>query len=289
MPYVTVGKENSGDIELYYEDHGSGHPIILIHGYPLSGASWEKQVPVLLGAGYRVITYDRRGFGKSSQPTEGYNYDTFAQDLKKLIAHLKLKDVALAGFSMGGGEVARYIGKFGSKGITKAIFVSSVPPFLLKTPDNPEGIDGSVFEGIQKAVAADRYVFFTGFFKNFFNTDKLLGTRVSEQAVQASWNVAAGCSATASLACVPAWHEDFRADLGRVDIPALVVHGDSDRILPIEASGHRTARMIKGARLVVLKDGPHAVNWTHADELNQEMLRFLGEAAGTETISAFHG
>ncbi len=279
MPYVSVGKENSEDIELYYEDHGSGSPVILIHGYPLSGASWERQVPALLAAGHRVITYDRRGFGKSSQPAEGYNYDTFAQDLKKLIGHLKLKEFALAGFSMGGGEVARYIGKYGSKGVRKAIFVSSVPPFLLKTPDNPEGIDGSVFEGIQKAVAADRYVFYTEFFKNFYNTDLLLGKRVSEQAVQASWNVAAGCSAIASLACVPTWHEDFRADLGRVDVPSLVIHGDADRILPIQASGQRTAAMVKGARLVVLKEGPHAVNWTHADEVNSEMVSFLAATA----------
>jgi non-heme chloroperoxidase len=286
MPYVTVGKENSGDIEIYYEDHGSGSPIVLIHGYPLSGASWEKQVPVLLTAGHRVITYDRRGFGKSSQPTEGYNYDTFAQDLRKLVTHLRLKEFALAGFSMGGGEVARYIGKYGSKGIRKAIFISSVPPFLLKTADNPEGIEGSVFEGIQKAVAADRYVFFTEFFKNFYNTDLLLGKRVSEQVVRASWVVAASSSATASLACVPAWHEDFRADLARVDVPSLVIHGDSDRILPIEASGNRTAKLVKGSQLVVLKGGPHAVNWTHAEEVNSEMLKFLGTLATEGAVSA---
>ncbi len=279
MPYVTVGKENSSDIELYYEDHGSGTPVVLIHGYPLNGASWEKQVPALLGAGHRVITYDRRGFGRSSQPTTGYNYDTFAEDLHKLVTHLQLKDFALVGFSMGGGEVARYLGKYGSKGVSKAVIVSGVPPFLLKRADNPEGVDGSVFEGIQKAVAADRYVFFTEFFKNFYNTDLLLGKRISEQAVQASWNVAAGSSATASLACVPTWHEDFRQDLGRIDIPTLVVHGDADRILPIQASGHRTAKLIKGARLLVLKEGPHAINWTHADELNAELVSFLGKGA----------
>jgi non-heme chloroperoxidase len=286
MPYVTVGKENSGDIELYYEDHGSGIPVVLIHGYPLNGASWEKQVPVLLAAGHRVITYDRRGLGKSSQPTTGYNYDTFAEDLRKIVTHLKLKDFALAGFSMGGGEVARYLGRYGSKGVSKAVIVAGVPPFLLKTADNPEGVDGSVFEGIQKAVAADRYVFFSEFFKNFYNTDLLLGKRVSEQAVQASWNVAAGSSATASLACVPTWHEDFRKDLSRIDIPTLVVHGDADRILPIQASGHRTAKLIKGARLVVLKDGPHAINWTHADELNLELVSFLGKGAVKEKASA---
>jgi len=286
MAYITVGKENSTDIELYYEDHGLGSPVILIHGYPLSGASWEKQVPKLLAAGYRVITYDRRGFGKSSQPTSGYNYDTFAQDLKKLITHLKLKDFALVGFSMGGGEVARYIGKYGSKGVTKAVFMSSVPPYLLKTQDNPEGVDGSVFDGIQKAVAADRYTFFTEFFKNFYNTDLLLGKRITEQAVQASWNVAASASATASLACVPTWHEDFRADLARVDVPTLVIHGDADRIVPIQAAGQRTATMVKGARLLTIKDGPHAVNWTHAEEVNAELLQFLGASAVREAASA---
>lgn len=279
MPYVTVGKENSGDIELYYEDHGSGQPVVLIHGYPLSGASWEKQVPVLLNAGYRVITYDRRGFGRSSQPTEGYNYDTFAEDLQQLIEQLKLQDFTLVGFSMGGGEIARYFGKYGSKGASKAVIIGGVPPFLLKTGDNPEGVDASVFEGIQKAVAADRYAFFTEFFKNFYNTDLLLGKRVSEQVVQASWNIAAGASAIASLACVPTWHEDFRKDLDRVDVPTLVVHGDDDRIVPMTAAGLRTAKLIKGARLVVVKGGPHCITWTHAEEVNTELLSFLGEKA----------
>jgi len=284
MAYVTVGKENSSNIDLYYEDHGSGQPVVLIHGYPLSGASWEKQVPVLLNAGHRVITYDRRGFGKSSQPTIGYNYDTFAEDLHKLIAHLELREFALVGFSMGGGEVARYLGKYGGKGVSKAVIISGVPPFLLKTPDNPEGVDGSVFEGIQKAVAADRYAFFTEFFKNFYNTDLLLNKRVSEQAVQASWNLAAGASATASLACVPTWHEDFRNDLKKVDVPALVIHGDADRILPITASGLRTAKQIKGARLSVVKDGPHCITWTHAEEVNTELVNFLGKATAQRAV-----
>jgi non-heme chloroperoxidase len=280
MPYVSVGKENSGDIELYYEDHGSGQPVVLIHGYPLSGASWEKQLPVLLEAGYRVITYDRRGFGKSSQPTAGYNYDTFAEDLHKLVTQLKLRDFTLVGFSMGGGEVARYLRKYGSKDVSKAVIISGVPPYLLKMPDNPAGVDGSVFVGIEKAVAADRYAFFTGFFQNFYNTDLLLGKRVSEQAVQASWNIAAGASATASLACVPAWHEDFRQDLARIDVPTLVIQGDADRILPITASGLRTAKLIEGARLLVVKDGPHCITWTHAEEVNAELLNFLGGKAG---------
>jgi non-heme chloroperoxidase len=279
MPYVTVGKENSGNIDLYYEDSGSGKPVVLIHGYPLSGASWEKQVPVLLNAGYRVITYDRRGFGRSSQPVEGYNYDTFAADLQKLITHLNLQAFTLAGFSMGAGEVARYFGKYGSKGASKAVIIGGVPPYLLKTNDNPEGVDAGVFEGIQKAVAADRYAFFTEFFKNFYNTDLLLGKRVSEEVVRASWNVAAGASATASLACVPTWHEDFRQDLTRVDVPTLVIHGDEDRIVPLTAAGQRTAKAVKGARLLVVKGGPHCITWTHADEVNAALLGFLEEKA----------
>ena len=285
MPYITVGKENSGDIQLYYEDHGSGDPVVLIHGYPLNGGSWEKQVPVLLQAGYRVVTYDRRGFGKSSQPTTGYNYDTFAEDLHKVVTHLKLSNVALVGFSMGGGEVARYIGRHGAKGVTKAVIIGGIPPYLLKTNDNPDGVEGSVFEGIQKAIVADRYAFFTEFFKNFFNTDVFLGKRISEQAVQASWNVAASASATASLACVPTWHEDFRNDVARIGVPTLVIHGDADRIVPIRASGERTAKLVKGARLVTIKDGPHAVNWTHAEELNAELVNFLGKGAAKRAAS----
>jgi non-heme chloroperoxidase len=284
MSYVTVGKENSSNIDLYYEDHGSGQPVVLIHGYPLNGASWEKQIAVLLSAGHRVITYDRRGFGKSSQPTAGYNYDTFAEDLQKLIAHLGLYDFSLVGFSMGGGEVARYLGKYGSKGVSKAVIISGVPPFLLKTPDNPEGVYKSIFEGIEKAVAADRYAFFTEFFKNFYNTDLLLNKRVSEQVVQASWNIAAGCSSAASLACVSTWYEDFRKDLSKVDVPALIMHGDADRILPITAAGPRTAKLIDGARLVVIKDGPHCITWTHADEVNAELVSFLGKASARHAV-----
>jgi len=181
------------------------------------------------------------------------------------------------------------LGKYGSKGVSHAVIISGVPPFLLKTPDNPEGVDGSVFEGIQKAVAADRYAFFTEFFKNFYNTDLLLGKRVSEQVVQASWNVAAGASATASLACVPTWHEDFRKDLSKIDVPTLVFHGDADRILPIAAAGLRTAKLIKGARLVVVKDGPHCITWTHAEEVNSELVSFLGKGAAQRTVSASQG
>ncbi|MGJ5814806.1 alpha/beta fold hydrolase [Paludibaculum fermentans] len=281
MPYITVGRENSGNINLYYEDHGAGQPVVLIHGYPLSGASWERQTAALIATGYRVITYDRRGFGKSSQPAAGYNYNTFAQDLREVVTQLELRDFVLAGFSMGGGEVARYLGVYGSTEVSKAVFISAVPPYLLKAADNPEGVDGTVFGAIQKEIVADRYGFFASFFKNFYNADLLLGKRVSEQTIQASWNVAAGASATACLACVATWHEDFRGDLARIDVPTLVLHGDADRIVPLEASGLRTAKLIKGAHLVVVKDGPHCITWTHADEVNRELINFLGGDSGT--------
>ena len=284
MSYVDVSKENSTSTHLYYEDHGSGQPVVLIHGYPLSSASWEKQVPALLEAGFRVVAYDRRGFGKSSQPTTGYNYDTFAEDLHKVVSKLKLKDFTLVGFSMGGGEVARYIGKYGSKNVSKAVIMGGVPPYLLKTADNPEGVDGSVFEGIQKAVAQDRYAFFTEFFKNFYNTDVHLGKRVSEQAIQAGWNTAAIASAYASLACVPTWHEDFRKDVAKIDVPTLIIHGDSDRIVPFSSAGERTAKLVKGAELVVIKDGPHNVAWTHAEEVNAALLTFL-----RKSVAGMHG
>jgi non-heme chloroperoxidase len=277
MPVVTVGKENSGNIDLHYEDHGSGRPVVLIHGYPLSGASWEKQLPVLLDAGYRVITYSRRGFGQSSKPTTGYNYDTFAEDLHRLVIELRLRDFALVGFSMGGGEVARYQGRYGSKDITKSVIISGVPPYLLKTPDNPEGVDKPVFDGIEKAVAADRYAFFTEFFKNFYNTDQNLGTRVSEETIRNSWNIAALAGSTASVACVRTWYEDFRIDLAKIQTPTLVIHGDADRIVPYASSGQRTAKLVKGARLVTVKNGPHCITWTHADEVNTALLSFLRE------------
>ena len=275
MPFVSVGKENSGSIDLYYEDHGTGKPVVLIHGYPLSGASWEKQVPELLDAGFRVVTYDRRGFGNSSKPTTGYNYDTFADDLHKLVTHLKLYDFTLVGFSMGGGEIARYFGKHGSKGIKKAVFIGAVPPFLLKTQDNPQGVDQDVFDGIQKAISTDRYAFFTEFFKNFFNTDVLMGKKVSEETVKACWNLAAISSAKASYDCVPTWHEDFRKDLSRIDVPTLVIHGDADRIVPLSASAEKTAKLVKGAKLVVISGGPHCITWTHADEVNSALVNFL--------------
>jgi non-heme chloroperoxidase len=273
--YITVGQENSTPIELYYEDHGSGKPVVLIHGWPLSGASWEKQVAALLAGGHRVITYDRRGFGRSSQPSIGYEYDTFAEDLNKLLTTLDLRDVALVGFSMGGGEVARYLGANGSDRVRQAVFISSVPPFLLKTADNPSGVEGAVFDGIKQAIVADRPAFLSAFLNNFYNVDELRGKRISDEAVRQSWNVAVGASAKGSLDCVTAWYTDFRKDLPKIDVPTLVIHGDADRIVPIAASGELTAKAVKGARKVVIQGGPHGLTWTHADQVNKELLAFL--------------
>ncbi|HEV8703116.1 MAG TPA: alpha/beta hydrolase [Candidatus Polarisedimenticolia bacterium] len=277
MNYIQVDKENSGSIDLYYEDHGQGKPVVLIHGWPLSGASWEKQVPALVGAGYRVVTYDRRGFGNSSKPTTGYDYDTFADDLHKLMTKLDLRDAALVGFSMGGGEVARYLGAHGSKRVSKAVFMSSTTPFRLKTPDNPAGVERIVFEAIQKGIAADRPAFLSGFLAKFYNVDSLKGSRISDEAVRLSWSIAAGASPKGTLDCVQAWLTDFREDLKRVDVPTLVVHGDDDRVLPLAGTGKRTQECVKGSRLVVIKGGPHGLNWTHAEEVNRELLTFLAE------------
>jgi pimeloyl-ACP methyl ester carboxylesterase len=236
-------------------------------------------VPALFDAGYRVITYDRRGFGESSKPTSGYDYDTFAQDLHKLVTKLDLREFALVGFSMGGGEVARYLGTYGTAHVSKAVFISSIPPFLLKTSDNPEGVDGVVFEGIKKAIVADRPAFLSQFLSNFYNVDTLGGNLISDQAVQLSWNIAAGASPKGTLECVSAWLTDFRNDLKRIDIPTLVIHGDADRILPISATGKRTPEFVKGSKLVVVDGGPHGVTWTHAEKVNHELLGFLGQDA----------
>ncbi len=282
MPYINVGDENSGSIDLYYEDLGAGKPVVLIHGWPLSGASWEKQVTALLAAGYRVITYDRRGFGRSAQPSGGYDYDTLTTDLHKLVLKLDLRDAALVGFSMGGGEVARYLGRYGSDRVNKAVFISSVPPFLLKTADNPEGVDGGVFKGIESALAADRPAFLSTFLRDFYNFDLLGGKLISDQAVQSNWNVAVGASFKGTFDCVSAWGTDFRKDLSLIDVPTLVIHGDADRILPLAATGTRTHKAVKGARLEVVKDGPHGLLWTHAEKVNLELTEFLGrEDSGT--------
>jgi non-heme chloroperoxidase len=278
MPFVNVGKENSGEIELYYEDHGSGKPVVLIHGWPLDGASWEKQTLALLNSGFRVVTYDRRGFGKSSKPTFGYDYDTFAEDLHKLVSKLDLRNFALVGFSMGGGEVARYIGKYGTKHVSNAVFISAVPPFLLKTGDNPQGVDKSLFDGFRFAIAQDRPAFLSKFLSDFYNVDVLRGKAISEQAVQASWNVGMVASLRGTIDCVTAFGEtDFRKDLEKIDIPTLVIHGTDDRIVPFPISGKRTAEMVKGSKLLIVEGAPHGLTWTHTEQVNKGLLDFLGQ------------
>jgi len=287
MPYVTVGQENSAPIKIHYEDIGAGKPIVLIHGFPLSGRSWEKQVPALLQAGYRVITYDRRGFGDSSQASFGYDYDTFAQDLHLLITELDLRDIVLGGMSMGGGEVARYLGTYGSERVSAAAIISGVPPFLLKTRETPHGLDQSVFDDIQTAIAKDRLAYLTDFLAAFFNTDVLMGKRVSDEVVRDSWNIAAGASPIGTWSCPPTWHTDFRDDLKHIDVPTLVMHGDADRILPIEATGASTHEAIEGSRFLVVEGAPHGLLWTHAEEVNRGLLKFLAsEAKATTTKQA---
>jgi non-heme chloroperoxidase len=273
--YIKVGQENSTPVELYYEDHGSGSPVVLIHGWPLNGASWEKQTAALLAAGHRVITYDRRGFGKSSKPAVGYNYDTFAADLDAVLNTLKLTDVCLVGFSMGTGEVTRYIGKYGVKRVRKAVLIGTLGPYLVKTADNPEGVDRSVFEGLKAAIKADRPALLMEFLKNFYNYDVTGGKLVSERVLEANWNVATGASAIGTQACVDAWIEDFRQDIARNTVPTLILHGDADRILPADAASRRQAKMIKNVRFVELKGGPHGVLWTHAEQVNAELVKFL--------------
>lgn len=275
MGLITVGKENSTPIDLYYEDHGSGSPVVLIHGWPLNGASWEKQTNALLTAGHRVITYDRRGFGRSSKTGVGYNYDTFASDLDKVLKKLDLKKVALVGFSMGSGEVTRYLAKYGTKRVRKAVLIGTLGPYLVKKGDNPEGVDAKVFEDIKGALRKDRPAFLMEFLKNFYNYDVTGGKLVSERVLEDNWNVAVGASAIGTVACVDCWIEDFRKNLPKNTVPTLILHGDADRILPPDATSRRQAKQIKNVKYVELPGGPHGVLWTHADQINAELLSFL--------------
>jgi non-heme chloroperoxidase len=276
MPFVTVGRENSAAIRIYYEDHGSGPPVVLVHGYAQNGRSWEKQEAVLLAAGHRVITYDRRGFGASSRPGTGYDFDTLAADLHVLLSRLRLRGVVLAGFAMGTGEVARYLAAHGSARVRAAVLVAPLLPFLLQTDDNHDGIDRSVFDGITARIAADRPAAMKDFMDESYNVDLLGGSRVSDQAWQNSFYTAICASAHAALRCVTACREDFRGDLATISVPVLVIHGDQDRILPYEATGRRLPALLKNARSVVIAGGPHAILWTHADEVNQALLGFIG-------------
>lgn len=275
MPTLTVGQENDQDIEIYFEDHGTGQAVVLIHGYPLDGRSWERQERVLLEAGYRVIAYDRRGFGLSSHPLTGFDYDTFTDDLHALLNHLDLSDVILVGFSMGTGEVTRYIGRYGTGRVRKAVLMGAIPPYLLLAPDNPEGVDRSVFEGIKAAVVADRPAYFKDFLDNFYNVDVLGGTRISDQAWQASFNTALHASPHAAYACVDTWLTDFRDDVPEFDVPVLLIHGDADRILPYAATAARLPALIEDLTFVTVEGGPHNIAWTHPDIVNPALLDFL--------------
>jgi non-heme chloroperoxidase len=277
MPYVEVGQENSAPIKLHYEDHGSGKPVVLIHGFPFSGRAWEKEEIALLDAGYRVVAYDRRGFGESSKPANGYDYDTFVADLDVLLTKLDLQDTVLVGHSMGTGEVTHYLATKGSGRVRKGVLISAIPPFLLKTGDNPDGLEQSLFDEFQLQIRKDRFAYLTDFNANFFNIDETLGDSLSEDALEAHWNIAITASPEGTYACVPTWLTDFRDDLPKLDVPILVIHGDADRILPYEITAKLLPDKIKDCRLVTIHGGSHGIPWTHAEQINKELLQFMGK------------
>ncbi|MEV4901248.1 alpha/beta hydrolase [Citricoccus sp. NPDC055426] len=280
MGYITVGDENSTPVHLYYEDQGVGQPVVLIHGYPLNGHSWEKQTRALLSAGYRVITYDRRGFGQSSKVSTGYAYDTFAADLNTVLDTLDLRDVVLVGFSMGTGELARYVANHGHERIAKLAFLASLEPFLVQRDDNPEGVPQSVFDGIEAAAKDDRYAWFTDFYRNFYNLEENLGSRISQQVVDANWNLSVTSAPVAAYAVVPTWIEDFRGDVEAVraaDKPTLILHGTKDNILPIDATARRFRRAVPEAVYIEIEGAPHGLLWTHADDVNDALTTFLSQ------------
>ncbi|RZU73158.1 non-heme chloroperoxidase [Micromonospora kangleipakensis] len=283
MPFITVGTENSAPIDLYYEDHGSGQPVVLIHGFPFNGATWEKQVPALLSSGYRTITYDRRGFGNSAQPALGYDYDTFAADLDVLMTELDLRDAILVGHSMGTGEVTRYLGSYGSGRVQRAVLLAPLAPFLLKTGNNPEGVEQSLFDGFKQAIQADRFAFLTQFCNNFFNWEQNKGKLVTEEAYRAHWQIGARASALATLQSVDAWLTDFRGDVSRIDVPVLIVQGDQDAVLPYPNTGQRLQPMLAGSQLITLNGAPHGIPWTNAADVNKAILAFTGAPAMART------
>jgi non-heme chloroperoxidase len=275
MSYIKVGQENAQPIEIYYEDHGVGSPVVLIHGWPLNGDAWEKQTAALLAAGHRVITYDRRGFGRSSKPGVGYNYDAFAADLNALLSALDLTGVSLVGHSMGTGEITRYIGKYGTRRLHKAVLIGTLGPYLVKAPDNPDGVDATVFGDIKGGLKADRPATLMEFLKNFYSVGGADGKRVSERVIEANWTVAIGASPIGTVACVDAWIEDFRKDIPRNDVPTLIIQGDDDRILPAPVTSRRQAKMIENVKYVEIKGGSHGITWTRAEEINAELVPFL--------------
>jgi non-heme chloroperoxidase len=276
VAFITVGTENSAEVKLFYTDQGKGQTVVLIHGFPLDAGSWGKQQAALLDAGYRVIAYDRRGFGQSSKTRAGSDYDTFADDLGALMHTLDLEKVVLVGFSMGTGEVARYFTRYGSERVAKAAFLGSLEPFLLKTDDNPDGAGPQdFFDGIAASVREDRYAYLTGFFKDFYNLDENLGSRISQEAVDASVQTANRAGNAAIAAAPLTWPTDFRADIEKVDVPALIVHGTADNILPIDATARRFKDLLPDATYVEIEGAPHGMLWTHAAEVNAALLEFL--------------
>jgi non-heme chloroperoxidase len=275
MAHVVVGRENSDLIQIYYEDHGAGAAVVLVHGYLLDGHSWEKQEFALLAAGYRVITYDRRGFGRSSRPSTGYDYDTLAADLGTLLDHLDLPSTVLVGFCAGTGEVIRYLTAGVPERVRAAVLIAPLPPFLPRAEDNPDGTDGGTLDEFVSAIVADRPAATKTYLDRAYNIDVLGGIQVSDQAWQNSYHVALTASAHAVLGCATAWREDLRADLARISVPVLVVQGGQDRITPAQATGDRLRGFLRGARHVVIPDAPHTIIWTHADQLNRALLDFL--------------
>ena len=283
MGTITVGQENSTPIELYYEDHGSGDPVVLLAGWPLDSRSWEPQVHALLAAGHRVIVYDRRGFGRSSRPTEGYDFDVLADDLHQLLAKLDLREVTLIGFSLGTGELARYIGTHGTERLKSCVFIETLAPSFAKSAENPEGVDQAGVTGVQQAILDDRFAWLTGLVENLLNLDDYLGKRVSEQAVRAIWDAGADASPWATWACPPGWLADFSDDITKIDIPTLILHGTADRILPINGQGRRLHAALPAARYAEIDGGPHVMGVTHAAEVNRELLAFLRETTPART------
>jgi pimeloyl-ACP methyl ester carboxylesterase len=285
MARIIVGHENSTPVELYYEDQGTGQAVVLIHGYPLDGHSWERQTRALLAAGYRVVTYDRRGFGASSKAGSGYDYDTFAADLHVLLTTLELRDVILVGFSMGTGELARYVTRYGHDRVAKLAFLASLEPFLVARDDNPSGVPQEVFDALAADARRDRFVWFSRFFADFYNFDEFLGTRVSMETATANWNLAVSSAPVAAYAVVSAWTEDFRADVDAVRAsgkPALIVHGTADRILPIDTTARRFHRALPEARYLEIEGAPHGLLWTHSEEINEALLSFAGTRAPSD-------
>src|SRR3954453_2302247 len=281
MGTITVGQENSAPIDLYYEDQGSGRPVVLIHGWPFDGRSWEPQLHPLLAAGHRVVNYDRRGFGRSSAPSTGYDFDTLAADLDRLLPELDLREVALVGFSLGTGELARYVGRYGTDRLRSVVFIESLAPSFVKSAENPKGVDEAAVAGVQQAILDDRYAWLDGLIGDFLNLDDYLGKRVSEQTVRALWNAGAEASPYATWACVRTWLDDYTEDITRIDVPTLIVHGTADRILSIDGQGRRLHAALPETQLVEIDGGPHVLCVTHAKEVNHALLAFLGQSGSS--------